>query len=57
LDCTDLIFAEDFHIDVPEGVTLAAGSGHGIHQNFIHHNQLNGLGTGYPTGTAQRPHR
>jgi hypothetical protein len=27
LDCTDLIFAEDFHIDVPAGVTLAGDRG------------------------------
>ena len=27
LDCTDVIFAEDFHIDVPSGVTLAGDRG------------------------------
>ena len=27
LDCTDLIFAEDFHIDMPAGVTLAGDRG------------------------------
>jgi len=27
LDCTDLIFAEDFHIDAPAGVTLASDRG------------------------------
>jgi hypothetical protein len=27
LDCTDLVFAEDFHIDVPAGVTLAGDRG------------------------------
>ncbi len=27
LDCTDLVFAEDFHVDVPAGVTLAGDRG------------------------------
>jgi hypothetical protein len=27
IDCTDLIFVEDFHIDIPEGVTLAGDRG------------------------------
>lgn len=28
IDCTDLIFVEDFHIDIPAGVTLAGDRGH-----------------------------
>jgi hypothetical protein len=28
LDCTDLIFVEDFHIDIPGGVTLAGDRGY-----------------------------
>ena len=28
LDCTDLIFVEDFHIDIPAGVTLAGDRGY-----------------------------
>jgi hypothetical protein len=31
-------------------VFLSAGGGHGIHHNYIHHNQLNGLGYGISHG-------
>ncbi len=34
------------------GVYLVAGSGHGVHHNFIHHCQYQGLGYGVVHGTA-----